>query len=344
VGTNTTWEGSSSWATTSGGAGANTNFPLAQDTAVIDNSTTLSGTLSVATVFNMSALNCSTRTNSLTLSYSAFLLDFYGSFALGSGITISGGINAFFVGRNTMDFTSAGKSIPLTITVSSVGGSFRLLDALSATNNFTLNQGTVNLNSFALTALTLQSAFPIGSRTIGFGTGGSIVLTASGTVWNMSNSTALTTTGTGTISCSSASAKTFTGADLTYTGVTLNNAGAGALTITGSNTFEGLSNSVQPTTFTFTAGTTTTVNTWNINGTSGNLVTIGSATAASHTLSKSSGTVSSDFLSISRSTATGGAAWFAGANSTDGGNNVGWIFTAPTTPTAGGNFMMMLMG
>ena len=59
------------------------------------------------------------------------------------------------------------------------------------------------------------------------------------------------------------------------------------------------------------------------------MITIGSVTAASHTLSKASGTVSSDFLSVSRSTATGGAGWYAGANSTDGGNNSGWIFTAP---------------
>jgi hypothetical protein len=58
-------------------------------------------------------------------------------------------------------------------------------------------------------------------------------------------------------------------------------------------------------------------------------------------LSKASGTVSSDFLSISRSTATGGAGWYAGANSTDGGNNSGWIFTAPPAPSAGnGNFLM----
>lgn len=58
------------------------------------------------------------------------------------------------------------------------------------------------------------------------------------------------------------------------------------------------------------------------------------ATAASHTLSKSTGIVSADFLSISRSIATGGADWYAGANSTNGGGNTGWIFTA--APSAGG--------
>jgi hypothetical protein len=78
-----------------------------------------------------------------------------------------------------------------------------------------------------------------------------------------------------------------------------------------------------------------------LSGTAGNLITIDSVTAASHTLSKASGTVSSDYLSISRSTATGGASWYAGANSTNGGNNSGWVFTAPPAPSAGnGNFLM----
>jgi hypothetical protein len=64
------------------------------------------------------------------------------------------------------------------------------------------------------------------------------------------------------------------------------------------------------------------------------LVTIGSVTAASHTLSKSSGYVSVGYLSISRSTATGGAVWYAGTTSTDGGNNLGWLFTAPPPPVS----------
>jgi hypothetical protein len=49
-----------------------------------------------------------------------------------------------------------------------------------------------------------------------------------------------------------------------------------------------------------------------------------------------------DYLSISQSIATGGAAWYAGANSTDGGNNTGWIFSAAPIPGANaGNFFLM---
>jgi hypothetical protein len=125
----------------------------------------------------------------------------------------------------------------------------------------------------------------------------------------------------------SASAKTFVGGGSTYN-CTLSNDGAGALTISGSNTFTTLDNGVQPTTFTFTSGTTTTLTNWSISGTSGSLVTIGSTTTSQHTLSKASGTVTADYLSISYSNATGGAVWDAGANSINGGNNSGWILPA----------------
>jgi hypothetical protein len=150
------------------------------------------------------------------------------------------------------------------------------------------------------------------------------------TAWNNATPTNFTTTagtGTGKISMTGATAKTFVGGGSTYN-CTLSNDGAGALTVTGSNTFTTIANGVQPTTFTFTAGTTTTVTNWNVSGTSGNLVTIGSATAASHTLSKASGIVVSNYLSISRSTATGGATWYAQTTSVDGGNNSGWLFTS----------------
>jgi len=338
VGTNATWSGSSSWATLSGGAGADNNFPLAQDTAVIDNSTTLTGTLNIS-IFNISSINASTRTTAITLSFSAN--DIYGSFTFGSGITVSGAGKQTFSGRGTMDFTSAGKTVTFSIGVDAPGGTFRLLDAFnsSSATSTDLIRGTLDLNNFNFTALTFAGTGSF-TRTLAFGTG-TFTISGSGTAWTTATSTNLTVTGPGTISMTSASAKTFAGGGANYGSVTLNNGGAGALTITGSNTFGSLSNSVQPTTFTFTAGTTTTISTWAIAGTPGNLVTIGSATAASHTLSKASGTVSADYLSISRSTATGGATWYAGANSTNGGNNTGWIFTAPPVGGVNANFFLL---
>ena len=135
----------------------------------------------------------------------------------------------------------------------------------------------------------------------------------------------------GKIRMTSTSTKTFVGGGSTFN-CTLDQAGTGQLTLTGvtNNTFNDIINSVQPATVRFTANTTTTfVNGFNLKGTAGNLITISSATAATHTLSKASGTVSCDYLSITNSIATGGASWYAGANSTNVSGNTGWIFTAP---------------
>ena len=87
-------------------------------------------------------------------------------------------------------------------------------------------------------------------------------------------------------------------------------------------------------------GTTTqTFTAFTLSGILGSLVTINSSTAATQaTLSKSSGTVSVNYLSIRDSAATGGAGWYAGTTSTNVSNNTGWIFAAPSGYTAGGLF------
>ena len=129
-----------------------------------------------------------------------------------------------------------------------------------------------------------------------------------------------------TISMTSASAKTFVGSGGTYP--IINQGGAGALTITGNNTFYNITNTTQPTTISFTAATTTTFKYFSLDGIAGNLVTVTSATAANHTLSMSSGIANTQYMSISRSQATGGAGWIA-ATSTNGGTNSGWVFAVP---------------
>jgi hypothetical protein len=122
----------------------------------------------------------------------------------------------------------------------------------------------------------------------------------------------------------SSATKSFSGGGKTWP--ILDNAGAGALVISGSNAFTTIGNSVQPTTFTFTAGTTQTVTNFNVSGTAGNLVTINSTSAgAAPILSKSSGTVTANYCSIQNNTATGGAAWGA-INSTRLLGVSGWAF------------------
>lgn len=270
----------------------------------------------------------------------------YGNLLLSSGMTVtaSGNAMSFRATSGTQQITTNAKTIEFPLTFNGVGGTFQLQDALTmgSTRTATLTNGTLDL--FGKT-LTVGTAFTTGTGTknLTFNGGTLVCPTAAVTAFNNAVPTGFTTTagtGTGTISMTAATAKTFVGGGSAFN-CTLNQGGAGALTITGSNTFLDITNTVQPASVLFTAGTTSTFSNFSLSGTAGNLITIGSVTAASHTLSKASGTVSADYLSISRSTATGGASWYAGANSTNGGNNSGWVFTAPPAPSIGnGNFLM----
>ena len=258
----------------------------------------------------------------------------YGNLTLSTGMTLTTSASAMTFGATsgTQQITTNAKTINFPLTFNGIGGTFQLQDALTmgSTRTATLTNGTLDLFGKTLTVGT-RFTTATGTKNLTFNGGTLVCPDPNTTSFNNASPTNFTTTagtGTGTISMTAATAKTFVGGGSTFN-CTLNQGGAGALTITGSNTFNDITNTVQPASVLFTAGTTSTFSNFNLSGTSGNLITIGSVTAASHTLSKASGTVSSDYLSISQSTATGGAGWYAGANSTNGGNNSGWIFTAP---------------
>ena len=156
-------------------------------------------------------------------------------------------------------------------------------------------------------------------------------------LFNNSFQTGFTTTsgtGTGTISMTGATAKTFIGGGCTFN-CTLNQGGAGALTIINSNIFQGITNTVNGTTIKFPTGATNTFTNFGLAGISGSLTTLtntGGGTKA--TISKLSGIVTSSYLSINNISATGGATWKA-LKSTNGGNTLGWIFDSI------GNFFLM---
>jgi hypothetical protein len=268
----------------------------------------------------------------------------YGNLTLSTGMSLTATTSnlKFSATSGTKTITSNGKTMDFPITFDGAGGTFQLQDAmtLGSTRTVTFTNGTVDLNGFTLTggiARTLS-----GTKNITFN-GGTLLLSGSGaSAWNASSTNFTTTAGTGTgaISMTSASAKTFNGGGATYN-CNLNQGGAGDLTITGSNTFNDITNSVQPATILFTAGTTQTVSDFTLSGTAGNLIIIDSTTASQFTLSKASGTVSVSFVDIADSNATGGATWnaFTSNGNVDGGNNTGWIFSGGA-PSTGNMFMM----
>ena len=99
-----------------------------------------------------------------------------------------------------------------------------------------------------------------------------------------------------------------------------------------SNTFNSISNTAQPLDLVFEAGTTQTVNNFNVSGTSGNLVTMTSATPGTQwSLLKNTGSkVLVSYCTISDSNITPTGYWFAPTNqgNVNGGNNTGWNFSA----------------
>lgn len=206
----------------------------------------------------------------------------------------------------------------------------------STTQGVTVTSGNLNLNGKTLTARTFTMVNGGNARNLTFGAG-TINVFGSGTAFSANKaSNGTVTAGTGTVLMSNATtAKTFAGDGLTF--YNLYQTGASNLTITGNNTFNTLGSNVANTAIIFTAGTTTTVTNFSMTGNSGNLITLkSSVTGTKFILSKASGQVGSDYLSISDSNATGGAAWYAGANSANVANNLGWIFSAAPPPSVPG--------
>lgn len=321
-----TWSTAGNWFLATNGGGGAGRVPLPQDDVVFDANSI--GAASTIVQTDMPRLGRSLTftgvANSPTLTNTT-ANTLYGSLTL-AGITPSGTNALTFGARSAATLTSAGKTFTQALTINAPSGTVTLSDALITAGAITLTNGTLNDGGFAVTVLSAS----IGASTTLTKGAGTWTLTGSGAVWTMSTAT-ITDSGVLKFTDATVTTKTFAGGGKTYNLVWFApGAGTGTFQITGSNTFGELRDGgTSAHSILFTAGTTQTIGTWSVRGNSGALITIGSITAAGHTLSKASGTVAADYLSISRSTATGGASWYAGANSTDGGNNSGWIFAAP---------------
>ncbi len=253
----------------------------------------------------------------------------YGSLTIASGMTVTAGANATTLAATsgTKTITSAGKTLDFPLTINGAAGTFQLADALTlgSTRALTLTNGTFS----AVTYDVAIGSFALGSgtKTLTLGTGTWTAAAAGASAWDAAtNVTNLTVSAsTATISMTSASAKTFAGGGKTWP--TLNQGGAGTLTVTGSNTFTDITDTTTGATLTLTSGTTTTVSALSFGTATLNSSSGGSAA----TLSKASGTVTVTGLTITDSTATGGATWnaFTSDGNEDGGGNSGWVFAAP---------------
>lgn len=145
--------------------------------------------------------------------------------------------------------------------------------------------------------------------------------------------------GSGTINMTSANKKTFDGANQSYG--TLNQGGSGELEIRQSNTFANITNTVQPATISFAAGTVTTFNDINIGGASGNLVSLNCSSAGTRaTINRPSGLTELSFVNIRDINATGQAFFsYLFEGNVDSGNNAGIRFNLPDSSTVPAMFI-----
>jgi hypothetical protein len=338
-----------SWSLTSGGALDATAFPLAQDTAVFPAATypASGSTTTINASWNIGTIDMSLRTtNTMTLATTTPII--YGNWINGTGITLSGTGAITFSGRGSQTITSAGRTFTQDMIFYNPGASITLLDSFIS-DRFSgtaiqQNAGTFNANGYNVT-LSNGGYYSNTSltRTTAIGTG-TWLLGGNSSAWTTITTTGLTVTGTGTISLTNASAKTFAGGGANYSGITLNQGGAGTLSIAGNNTFGAISQTYVGATTISLTNTIQTVGAWTAKGTAGNLLTITGTSAAAPAALVYTGSVPipnlnylvPTFVKANPATTT----WYAGANSTNGGS-LGWIFSSYSSSTATGNFFLM---
>ena len=308
---------------------ANGNTAGATESNVVDiNVSAATDTFTFSTSSSFRNLIFTGFTGLTTLGNSSFI---YGNVTLSAGLTISAGtgISTFAATSGTKTITTNGVVIDRPLIFNGVGGTWSLQDALTlgATNGtLTLTNGTLNSNGFNVAALNF--ALGAGTKTL---TMGASTWSISGNWDALTNGAGFTVNaGTSTINMGSASAKAFSGNSKTY--YNFAQTGLGTLSISGSNTFNNISNTVQPTTLSFEAASTQTVNGFNVSGTAGNLVTLNSLTPGTQwSLAKNTGgKVLVSYDSITDSAATPAGYWFAPTSqgNVDGGNNTGWNFAS----------------
>jgi hypothetical protein len=334
VGGTASWDGTAGtkWALTSGGDGGEA-VPTSSDDVFIDGN---SGAVTVTiTTGNTGCRNLDFTNFTGTLARDV-------AFSISGSLTFSSSMTVNSVGYTlTFNSTSSGNAIVTNgkrvcggqLVFDGVGGQWTLNDNFES-YNITLTRGTLTANNVNVSLSTFASTNS-NTRALNMGSG-TWTLSTSGTVWNVRTSTNFTlNAGTSIIKFTSISQDAFfEGGGLTYATLWFSAPSASkyyfiwknAGTTSANNTFNTLK--ISPGCMVkFADGATQTVTTLDATGTLGNTITLVSqAGGTAFTLSKSSGIVSCNYLSVQDSTATGGAIWYAGSHSTNVSNNTGWIF------------------
>jgi hypothetical protein len=239
-----------------------------------------------------------------------------------------------FRGRGAYTLTSAGQTIR-ELYVNAPTGSLTLTDNLLGNNSILVKAGAFNTAGYSISGASLITFGTSGTLTKVINLSSSAITvsrTVAGSAFNFVTDGLTLNTGTSSLimTNSGVTGIIFTGGTQTFNNVTVQGAGNYALTITGNNTFNTFTVDRSQASKTIVAtGTTQTVSNFICNTSGTNTLTITGGTWV-----KTGAPVNLDYLSVTSSTASPVNIWYAGANSTNGGSNIGWIFTARSYPIA----------
>lgn len=233
----------------------------------------------------------------------------------------------------TQTITTAGKILG-NVTFTGAGN-WTLADDLTCATLLHQSGGTVAYTGRTVTCTTF-TVTGTGSTAAMNGTTWNLTGTATSTLFLRTN-VGVTSGAAATINITAASANvrdiavgtTTTAFTISYTV----SGSAGTLRFTSSASIAALnvSDTANARTVSFAASTTYSVGQFNVNGAPGLPISVVSGTAGTPaTLSKTSGAIGCDYLSLKDITAAGGACWYAGANSTSVSGVTGWMFTPPS--------------
>lgn len=336
------WTDTTHWAVSSGGT-SGADVPTSSDDVFIDSNSGFGGggTISLDGVYGSAVCHdfSSTSGHTYSIAYSSSDFSIYGSAILESGLTFGTSTWIYFLSSGSETITTNGGTLDYSLfgyddDAYYSGGTWTLQDNLVLADDLRIYSGTFDANDHNVTSTNYVIQANGDDITVNMGSGTWLATASSGFVVSESGYTATINCETSTIKFTYAGANdtAFTGLGKTYYNLWHN--GISNLLISGSNTFNdfkvdhGGAKSVL-----FSTGTTTTVNSFTVNGTVTNILTLNkSGIAGQFTLSKSSGTVNCDYLNISNSNASGGATWIAN-NSVDTANNDGLLFYVNTILT-----------
>ena len=144
------------WALGSGGAVDVNNFPLAQDTVIIENTGLNTGaTITIDSSWQLGNIDASSRTNAMTFALGAINTSAFGNITLSNAVTTTATTaSALNIQKNgELEFTSNGATVEWRIVIYGEPSTLKLMDNMNHPNTgyFEVRTGALDLNVNALT-------------------------------------------------------------------------------------------------------------------------------------------------------------------------------------------------